>query len=223
MTEIIEDKEQGSSRSQPVLSPKSDTAGDWVKWGSGPCPVEPETLVDIRLGASEYEGTPEREMLSVHAKDWGWDWKFTDPDIIAWRLSDGGEAVRSGQLRDEKSPSPIETEQRERVVAAAKKAKATAEAYELDQSLANYGVSEQADIALASIMHPTDAILALEAERSTLQQENERLRDLVERSREELRLIRAKDSDAVYDTTLRVDMSLALQAPQSQGGEDHVG
>jgi hypothetical protein len=40
--------------------------------------------------------------------------------------------------------------------------------------------------------------------------------ELIERVREEFRLIRSKDTNAVYDTTLRVDLSLALTAAPAQ-------
>lgn len=91
-----------------------DPHSQWVPWKSGPCPVHPDDIVDIRLGASEHEGTPEQELYGVRADDWGWDWKFTDPDIIAWRFNsesphDGGEAVHEQvpqPIRDEPVSSP---------------------------------------------------------------------------------------------------------------------
>ena len=48
----------------------------------------------------------------------------------------------------------------------------------------------------------------------------QRLVEAVERAREELRLIRAKDTNAVYDTTLPLDMALAL-APFSAKERSH--
>lgn len=45
--------------------------------------------------------------------------------------------------------------------------------------------------------------------------------DLISRALEEFRMIRMKDSDAVYDTTLRLDLQLALSAaPAPEGGAE---
>ncbi|MDR7232777.1 hypothetical protein J2X45_003887 [Caulobacter sp. BE264] len=76
-------------------------------------------------------------------------------------------------------------------------------------------LSEKAAIAFAaSLSHDETANAVITDLRQRLQAADERAETLAavaERAREELRLIRAKDSDAVYDTTLRLDMALALK------------
>lgn len=68
---------------------------------------------------------------------------------------------------------------------------------------------------------PKSAVRALAAP-TPMGGEVEALRDVAQRALEELRLIRAKDTNAVYDTTLRTDLQLALAASSpspAQGGE----
>lgn len=56
----------------------------------------------------------------------------------------------------------------------------------------------------------TDLLQRLQAAK----EREEKLVNVVERAYEELRLIRAKDCNAIYDTTLRLDMALALKTEE---------
>lgn len=56
----------------------------------------------------------------------------------------------------------------------------------------------------------------LEQSYDTLKAQRDALLEVVKRQQEELRLIRMKDCDAVYDVALRLDVELAIAAAQVQ-------
>lgn len=101
--------EEGSSQSQPVLSPKSDN--QWLVWSGDDQPVEDGVLVDVRF--NRRCGGYGKEANGYPADFWDWSHDGTaDPVIIEWRISpseisadDGASSRHTGQLRDEPSSS----------------------------------------------------------------------------------------------------------------------
>lgn len=64
-------------------------------------------------------------------------------------------------------------------------------------------------------------VQALTARAEKAEQQAAERGEIIRRAQEELRLIRSKDTNAVYDTTLRLDMSLAL-SPSNSEADNHV-
>lgn len=66
-----------------------EAQNDWIEWGGGDCPVEPDTIVCIRVRGGEE--TPAR--WNTPASTWNWRWtderfseEYRSGDIIAYRV-----------------------------------------------------------------------------------------------------------------------------------------
>lgn len=76
--------EDGSSRSQPVLSPESDNADGWISWKGGEQPVADDVKVDLKFSDGDsVEGS------MADRWNWGRGDGWADPEITHYRLSDG--------------------------------------------------------------------------------------------------------------------------------------
>jgi len=77
--ERIEDELAELRRDVPKPSDKADPTGDgWIPWHGGECPVDPETVVTVRLfSAEEYTG---------QARNFAWRRTNDDADIIGYRV-----------------------------------------------------------------------------------------------------------------------------------------
>jgi len=68
------------------------TDADWIEWNGGPCPVEPETMVEVRRASGRtVEGYRARCFQSIDGMtdaDW-WTWNHIQKpsDIIAYRIA----------------------------------------------------------------------------------------------------------------------------------------
>lgn len=58
--------------------PQDTQETDWIEWQGGECPVDPETLVEIKGG----DGAVDKNI----AQHWCWDWLDTWPEsnIVAY-------------------------------------------------------------------------------------------------------------------------------------------
>lgn len=95
----------------PVFAPESDNAGEWIKWGGGERPVSKDTWVFVKYQDGGTEGPDPAQCFDLnHVYETG--------NIIAYRLSAGGEAVHeqvSQPIRDEPKPSQTKAPSREQV------------------------------------------------------------------------------------------------------------
>lgn len=102
-------EEDGSSRSQPVLSPESDNADGWIRWNGGACPVATGTPIDVRYRDGQELLCLPADRLADSSRDASeafWRNDDCENDIVAYRL-----ALADGALgRQDEVVQPIRDE-----------------------------------------------------------------------------------------------------------------
>ena len=78
--DMLIEREYPNVKEQAPEEPKSEC--EWIEWHGGKCPVNPETLVQVRLR----DGYEELRGFKAYRYSWGHDANDDPNDIIAYRV-----------------------------------------------------------------------------------------------------------------------------------------